>query len=114
MGNLKTVSEVTRRRAHDCESDRPTAAQVQTEGTVNHGLKLAEPSKPTLVAPLLLIFLTLVLLVVSGNALARSTTILPLRDRAPNPDQAAIVDVQHLRIEYSTEMPGLDLSLIHI
>ena len=113
MGNLKTVSEITRRRAHDCESDRPTAAQVQTEGTVNHGLKLAEPSKPTLVAPLLLIFLTLVLLVVSGNALARSTTILPLRDRAPNPDQAAIVDVQHLRIEYSAEMPGLDKAALN-
>lgn len=104
IANVSSPGEITRRRVRDQQA--PETARIDTQQLRDANSELE--NKPGLFAPLLLIVLTLVLLMLSANALARDDLIPSLKDRAPNPDQAAVVWVEQLQIDYQTAMPGLD------
>ena len=98
--------EVTMRRNREQQQHKACGTQIEQR-------RIREAQPPPVIRagigpPLLLIALTLILLVVSASALAQVDLIPAVRDRAPNPEQAMVLRVDQLQINYLDDMPGLN------
>ena len=108
IAGLSWPGETTARRA----GQQPRAFESQGHGLGVEPLKMVEDPAKTdgswFNSTFLLILLTLVLLVASASALAQTVEIPAVRDRAANPDQALVIAIEALQINYLDAMPELD------